>query len=63
MNLVQKVKNLKLSAADKLLRKHNVVDSEGSITSTGKDLLWDKLLENYKDELVADLKAIEKEAK
>lgn len=63
MNLVEKVKNLKLSAADKLLRKHGVVDAEGDLTETGQDLVWAKLLDAYKDEIVTDLKAIDKEAK
>lgn len=63
MNLVQKVKNLKLSAADKLLRKHDVVDAEGDLTDIGQDLIWAKLLDAYKDDLVADLKAVDAETK
>lgn len=63
MNLVEKVKNLKLSAADKLLRKHGVVDAEGDLTETGQDLIWGKLLDQFKTELVADLKAVDAEAK
>lgn len=63
MNLVEKVKNLKLSAADKLLRKHDVVDAEGDLTETGQELVWAKLLEQFKDELVSDLKAVDKECK
>jgi len=59
MNLVEKVKNLKLSAADKLLRKHDVVDAEGDLTETGQELIWAKLLDKFKDELVADLKAVD----
>jgi len=59
MNLVEKVKNLKLSAADKLLRKHDVVDAEGDLTETGQELIWAKLLDQFKDELVADLKAVD----
>lgn len=59
MNIVEKVKNLKLSAGDKLLRKHNVVDAEGNLTDTGQDLIWDKLLEAHKDEIVKDLKAVD----
>lgn len=63
MNIVEKVKNLRLSAADKLLRKHGVVDAEGDLTETGQELIWDKLLAQYKDELVKDLKAVDTEAK
>lgn len=59
MNLVDKVKNLKLSAADKLLRKHDVVDAEGDLTETGQELIWAKLLDAYKEDLVADLKAVD----
>lgn len=59
MNIVEKVKNLKLSAADKLLRKHGIVDSDGNLTGTGEELLQEKLFEAYKDEIVADLKAVE----
>lgn len=59
MNLVDKVKNLKLSAADKLLRKHDVVDAEGDLTETGQELIWAKLLDAYKVDLVADLKAVD----
>lgn len=59
MNLVDKVKNLKLSAADKLLRKHGVVDSDGNLTGVGEDLLQVKLFEAYKEDIVADLKAVD----
>jgi hypothetical protein len=60
MNIVDKVKNLKLSSADKLLRKHSIVDAEGDLTGAGKELIWGMLLEEYKDVLVADLKEVEK---
>lgn len=63
MNIVEKVRSIKLSAGDKLLRKHGIVDQEGVLTEEGQELIWDKLFAQFKDELVADLKEVEKENK
>jgi len=63
VNLVEKVKSLTLSADDKLLRKHNVVNKDGDLTGTGEQILAAILLDEYKAKIVAKVKEAVKEEK
>lgn len=63
MDTVQKLKQLALSPQDRLLRKHGVVNDCGEVTADGKTVLWSLILEQYKDDLVAQLQQVEDEDK
>lgn len=59
MSLVQKVKDLTASNEDKLLKKYNVVDSCGKLTTEGNQLLEVVVFEDYKAIVVEKLEALE----
>ena len=61
--LVAKVKKLLQSDDEKLLRKHEVLMEDGSLTTDGKDLVMLKAFEYFKPGILADLKKIEEEEK
>lgn len=58
-NVVARIKNLGLSKEDKLLRKYQMVDSTGDLTTSGKEAMWAILLEANKSSLVEKLKELE----
>lgn len=58
-NTSQKIKELSLDEDTRLLRKHNVINTEGDITGNGVDVLIDLLLEENRDKVVAKLKALD----
>ncbi len=65
-NITSKIKLLALSKEDRALRNGGLVDECGTITQTGKDVLWSILLTDHKIKLaglVADVEAEEKSAK
>lgn len=62
-NLVKRVKDLALTDDERLLRKYNVVFEDGTLSSTGTDLLLATLFENNKQAIVDKLKAVEKAEK
>lgn len=57
--LAKRIKDLDLSEDDRLLRKYKVVYDNGEVTSTGQELLFQCLLDDYKETLVEQLKALE----
>lgn len=57
--LAQKYVNLGLDDNQKLLRRHGVVNLDGTITSKGTELLLNMLFEEYEDKIVAALVDIE----
>lgn len=63
MNIVERIKNLSLSTDEKLLRKHELVDECGDLTTDGKAILWAILLDTHRETLVAKVREIEAEDK
>lgn len=66
MNVVKKLKALSLDKGDRLLRKYGIVSETGDLTTEGKEVLWNILLQEKKAELVAkveELEAAEKKKK
>jgi hypothetical protein len=59
----QEIKNLKLSEGDRLLREAGFVDEAGNLTGFGDQVVRDKAFEAYKDEIVNDLRTINKAKK
>lgn len=63
MSTVKKLKELAMSADDKLLRKYEVVNECGELTCEGKEVLMDVLFEQNKKAVVDQLKALDAEEK
>lgn len=59
----REIKDLKLSENDRLLREAGFTTTDGSRTQDYTEILLDKLAEQYKDEIVNDLKTINKAKK
>lgn len=59
MSIVTKLKNINLDEGDRLLRKHGIVDDSGDLTTNGKAVLMNMLLDSMKEKLVENLKALE----
>jgi len=57
--IVKRIKALGLNKADKLLRKYQIVDNAGDLTSDGKEALLNLLFEQNKTALVAKLTEVE----
>jgi len=51
------VKNTKLTADDRLLRKEGLEDENGNMTSTGKDLMLERLWAAERTKIAAEVKA------
>lgn len=66
-NLVSKIKNLKLSPNDRVLRKHGLENECGEPTSTAQQMMLDELATQAwatrRDELAANLIELDKEEK
>lgn len=58
-----RLRNLRLSKDDRLLKEYGLTFDNGSLTTTGKDALFDILLVAHKDELVEAVKALKTEDK
>ena len=58
-SLSKRLKDAGLSDNEKLLRKHGVVNQDGTLTEEGKDLLLNILFEEKEDEVIDGLRAIE----
>jgi hypothetical protein len=61
--IVNKVKDLTLSADDKLLRNQGVTDAQGNVTEEGQEILLAVLFEANKAEIVARVKKVVAEEK
>jgi hypothetical protein len=57
--LAQQLKDLELTDEQQVLLKYGLVDRGGLITHKGKEVLLNKLLELYGEELVEDLQTLE----
>lgn len=57
--LAQQLKDLELGDEQRVLLKYGLVDRGGLITHKGKEVLLNKLLEAYSEEIVEDLQALE----
>jgi len=58
-NLAKRVKDLKLTDDERLLRKYNVVYDDGQLTHSGKELIFQLLLDDYQEEIVEKLRELE----
>lgn len=63
MSLVDKVKQLSKNKDTRLLEEYGVVDSTGSPTGEGQDLLIQHLFELHKPELIEKIKLLDAENK
>jgi hypothetical protein len=61
--IVNKVKDLTLSADDKLLRNQGVTDNQGNMTTEGQEILLAVLFEANKAEIVERVKKVVAEEK
>jgi hypothetical protein len=57
--LARKMVNLELTDEQRLLRRHNIVNLDGTLTPKGKDFLLNVLFEQAEDEVIDALTAIE----
>lgn len=62
-NITDKIKDLNLSADDKLLRQYGVVDDCGNLTDAGTTILRNLLFEANKEAVVKAVKAVDDEEK
>lgn len=62
-NLVRRLKDLELDEDTQVLRKHGIVDDAGAITDSGVYVVAQRLLEQNKAKIVANLKKLDKEEK
>lgn len=66
-NIVEKIKNLKLSETDRILRKHGLEDENGRMTSEAMDLMDEELQQDRwktrREEIAKDILAVESEDK
>lgn len=64
-SIVKKIKDLKLTESDRLLRKHGFEDENGNMTSEAMDLINEELQQERWDkrrlEIAADLKLVDQE--
>lgn len=58
-DLARKMVNLELTDEQRLLRRHEIVNLDGTLTQKGKDFLLNVLFEQAEDEVVEALTAIE----
>jgi len=66
-NIVEKIKNLKLSATDRVLRKHGLEDENGKATEEAARMMKEELLDerwaSRREAIAADLTKIDEEEK
>lgn len=62
-NIVKRIKNLTVDADTKLLRKYDLEDDCGDLTSDGEEVLMAILHADNRDKLVAKAKEIQAEDK
>jgi hypothetical protein len=55
-NVTQEIKNLKLSADDRLLLENGLIDQNGNVQQTGENTLWPYILKQYKTQVVHDIR-------
>lgn len=58
-NLARKFTELELDSDEKLLRKHGITELDGTLTTKGKTFLLNVLFEQYQEEVVDALGAID----
>lgn len=56
----QELRDLKLSPDDLLLVEAGVICQDGSLTSQGRDMVFDHMFDQVKDSLVMDIKKVKK---
>ena len=61
-SLTKQIIYAELDEDKKLLMRHNVIRQDGTITETGKDLLMNMLLGEYKEEVVAKVRILDEDA-
>lgn len=58
MDTLNKLQNMELSPETRLLREYSILDTEGNLTTTGKDVLLHMLFNENEKKIVAKLKEV-----
>jgi hypothetical protein len=66
-SIVEKIKNLKLSETDRILRKHGFEDESGKMTEEAENLMDEEILQERwlkrREEIATDIKSVEESDK
>jgi len=63
VEIAKRLRELKLSKADRLLYKHGLITESGQLTDTGRQVVLEAAFATVKDGIVADLEALDAEDK